>query len=660
MYFAPSNDVVKVVMRDEIFIVKKLSRFAPHICSYSDKDIYGSIRAILNKEQFKNFCDNNIFGYFMKKQQCVVQAQLCRCVMTLEVKGNSFFGILICANGTFLNFTPRKFAIITGLNCVSNSGRYKDFLWGSLSFEDLVRSLNNRLKTDGQFYLIQGMPLAIQTIAPRPRFEFLMNAMFSDNDKVVFKNVEPTKKELSKLQIPQKNAIRHERSVDSDDDLQDPPPRKINEHSKKKQKVYPSTPMANKPLRKKQVNIFDEHTQTRTPAPRAAKADGMKTPVFKPIPTRQASSSKTKKEKQTVRVIFPQVQSKPDIHVEEVAVSKPESHVEKEAFISKKDCDAFRDEVRSEFKEIRGLMRKKFKKMKKAFAQSKERVVDIEADKPNVDEGGLEQSGQHFSPDVVQSSDNISDVTKQQRTDKDPDLQNMDYVGTERSPQRLTSEVGQELEVNLLDKKTSDEKIHKIILSDLQFTIPDEMLPNLNSYQIQRIIIHLSANRQEESHHEILDTKTSETVIKDHAQMNRRITDLTSNSLVNSEVELATKEQVRKPPNTQEVTNYEQRDEKLWPDSQNTIPDEFLPSLDVYDQKSIMIHPSANREVKTPRPKLRIRRPSKFKESPYTKKFGSANGSSAGLIRIFLQKHPFLYHPIDGIIDTKIVKNFKD
>ncbi|KAM3374288.1 hypothetical protein P3S68_013002 [Capsicum galapagoense] len=108
-------------MRDEIFLVRKLSRFAQHMCSCSDNDIYESIRAILNKEQFKNFCENNIFGYFMKKKQCVVQAQLCRCVMTLEVKGSSSSGIMICANDTSLSFTPMKFAIITGLNCVSNS-----------------------------------------------------------------------------------------------------------------------------------------------------------------------------------------------------------------------------------------------------------------------------------------------------------------------------------------------------------------------------------------------------------------------------------------------------------------------------------------------------------------------------------------------------------
>ncbi|PHU14175.1 hypothetical protein BC332_15380 [Capsicum chinense] len=152
-----------------------------------------------------------------------------------------------------------------------------------------------------------------------------MNAMFKDNGK--------------------KDVTEDERSVDSDDDFQDPPLKKINEHSKKKQKVDSSTSVAKKPSEKKQVNIVDEHIQTRTPPPRAAKAAVMKTPVFKPITTRQASSLKTKKEKQTARVIFPQVQSKANSHVEEVVVSKRESHVEKEAFISKKVFDAFCEEM---------------------------------------------------------------------------------------------------------------------------------------------------------------------------------------------------------------------------------------------------------------------------------------------------------------------------
>ncbi|KAF3623983.1 hypothetical protein FXO37_31594 [Capsicum annuum] len=249
--------------------------------------------------------------------------------MTLGVKGSSSSGILICVNGSFLSFTPREFAIITGLNCVSNrydfvfdegvtnrmiekyfngakilqkrqiflafteevwgenndedaekfvilhflhsfvlsnidtvviprlhfnlvdSRRYKDFPWGSLSFEDLAKSLNNQLKVGEKIYLIQRMPLAIQvwlyeccsnvppkielkvdnriprllnwkTIAPRPCYEFLINAMFKDNGKVVFKNIEPTEI-VAKLEIPQEDVTEDERSVDSDDDFQDPP-----------------------------------------------------------------------------------------------------------------------------------------------------------------------------------------------------------------------------------------------------------------------------------------------------------------------------------------------------------------------------------------------------------------------------------------------------
>ncbi|KAF3663039.1 hypothetical protein FXO37_12177 [Capsicum annuum] len=48
-----------------------------------------------------------------------------------------------------------------------------------------------------------------------------------------------------------------------------------------------------------------------------------------------------------------------------------------------------------------------------------------------------------------------------------------------------------------------------------------------------------------------------------------------------------------------------------------------------------MIHPSANREVKTLRPKFRIRRPLKFRESPNTEKFGEAAGKYNKIYIIF-------------------------
>ncbi|KAF3664598.1 hypothetical protein FXO37_11411 [Capsicum annuum] len=88
------------------------------MCYYNDNDIEESLQAILTKEQYKHFFDNNILGYFMKKKQCVVQAQSCRCVTSLETKESSTIAIVISANGTSLHFTPREFAIIIELNYV--------------------------------------------------------------------------------------------------------------------------------------------------------------------------------------------------------------------------------------------------------------------------------------------------------------------------------------------------------------------------------------------------------------------------------------------------------------------------------------------------------------------------------------------------------------
>ncbi|XP_047268318.1 uncharacterized protein LOC124898659 [Capsicum annuum] len=136
-------------------------------------------------------------------------------------------------------------------------------------------------------------------------------------------------------------------------------------------------------------------------------------------------------------------------------------------------------------------------------------------------------------------------------------------------------------------------------------------------------------------------------------------------------------------------TNVEINSQYLIPDE--LLRNEMLSSLNAYQRKSITTHPSAIRAEETTDENLndkmsefvveddfqktykenaglssnqscmeRIRRPSKFKESPYTSNFGLTAGSSGGKIRIFSQKHPYVYHPIDGIVDTKIVKKFMD
>ncbi|PHU17595.1 hypothetical protein BC332_13290 [Capsicum chinense] len=75
---------------------------------------------MLMKNQFKKFCTDSIFGVFMKKKNCVLQAQLRRCVMSLETTESSTSDIVIRAKGTTLHFSLREFAVVTGLNCHSN------------------------------------------------------------------------------------------------------------------------------------------------------------------------------------------------------------------------------------------------------------------------------------------------------------------------------------------------------------------------------------------------------------------------------------------------------------------------------------------------------------------------------------------------------------
>ncbi|KAM3305450.1 hypothetical protein P3S67_012316 [Capsicum chacoense] len=42
------------------------------------------------------------------------------------------------------------------------SDRYRDYSWVSIAYEELAKSLNKKLKPTGKFYILHGMPLAIQ------------------------------------------------------------------------------------------------------------------------------------------------------------------------------------------------------------------------------------------------------------------------------------------------------------------------------------------------------------------------------------------------------------------------------------------------------------------------------------------------------------------
>ncbi|PHU18256.1 hypothetical protein BC332_13951 [Capsicum chinense] len=111
---------IEEVMRDQIYMARVLPKFAPHIGCHTVNNIEDRIKSMLMKNQYKIFCTKSIFDFFMKKKDCVIQAQLGRCIMSLETKKNSTSAIVICAKGIILHFTPREFALVTDLNCVTN------------------------------------------------------------------------------------------------------------------------------------------------------------------------------------------------------------------------------------------------------------------------------------------------------------------------------------------------------------------------------------------------------------------------------------------------------------------------------------------------------------------------------------------------------------
>ncbi|XP_047262981.1 uncharacterized protein LOC124896027 [Capsicum annuum] len=249
------------------------------------------------------------------------------------------------------------------------SDRYSDYPWGSIAFEELARSLHKKLKPKGKFYMLLGMPLAIQiwlyeccsnvphnvaskvdsqilrilnwkTNSPRPRYETLMGSMFDDtDDKVVFKNIEPTRKEISAFHIPKKlvpgSASHNEDDIDSNDDFQDPPQRQNQFTTKKKHHGDFSASPINKKWKPHPKGV-DELTSKRTPPPRAAKMSFVRTPIHKSIQTKVTLRGNRKD--------INRPDSKKSIPVQSPALSSFSSEDE-DGVVSKKVFDKFCEKV---------------------------------------------------------------------------------------------------------------------------------------------------------------------------------------------------------------------------------------------------------------------------------------------------------------------------
>ncbi|KAF3667603.1 hypothetical protein FXO38_08509 [Capsicum annuum] len=477
------QEKVEEVIRDQIFIVQVLPKFAPHIGCHMVNDIEDHIKTMLTKSQYKMFCTKSIFDFFMKKKDCVVQAQLGRCIMSLETRESSTSAIVIQSKGTILHFTIREFALVTGLNCATNkdefvfdekrpnriidqyfdgesfvqkkdlyaavsdkiwgndndedalkfanlyfihafllspvdtvaiprlhfdlveSGRYSDYPWGSVAFEELARSLHKKLKPKGKFYMLLGIPLAIQiwlyeccsnvprnvaskvvsqiprilnwkTNSPHPRYETLKESMFDDtNDKKL---------------VPG-SASHNEDDIDSDNDFQDPPQRQNQFSTKKKYHGDFSTSPIKKKMKPHPKGV-DELTSKRTPPPRAANMPFVRTPIHKPIQTKVTLRGNRKD--------INRPDSKKSILVRLPALSSFSSEDE-DGVVSKKVFDKFCEKVWQEFNDIRGLVSSRFDQMMDAINENKKQAKGSEFDQPPADENVKSTSPHQATTKIV-------------------------------------------------------------------------------------------------------------------------------------------------------------------------------------------------------------------------------------------------------------------
>ncbi|KAF3666462.1 hypothetical protein FXO37_10537 [Capsicum annuum] len=183
---------------------------------------------------------------------------------------------------------------------------------------------------------------------------------------------------------------------------------------------------------------------------------------------------------------------------------------------------------------------------------------------------------------------------------EDERLVDLDDDFQDPPPKQLNerSKKKQKVDSSTITVKKSVVRVKKSVFNPIQ-TRQSTASKMKNAKQTTRIIFSpMQSNQRSPAEEEVVTSKKVFDEFRD--QTNKENVGLSSKSLLHGKVDLGTMEKIMKPPKIQEQTTNEQREEPIWPDSQNTIPDELLPSLNVYSSKSIIIDPSANRELQTP------------------------------------------------------------
>ncbi|KAF3666233.1 hypothetical protein FXO37_10674 [Capsicum annuum] len=171
--------------------------------------------------------------------------------------------------------------------------------------------------------------------------------------------------------------------------------------------------------------------------------------------------------------------------------------------------------------------------------------------------------------------------------------------------------------------KFVDDNIGEAHISDSQFSFSDEVLKSINLDFIKFNLGVEDESKNTGGAAEMTVNTSTEDESKDKECDAEKILNPLKHNVDNSKLN----QQNQSPVHIHEAVTEERKAEQNLPGSQVTIPDELLPSLNAYanHEKSLIVHPSANEAQQTPMHISRIKRPSRFKESPFTMNFGSAS-----------------------------------
>ncbi|PHU14233.1 hypothetical protein BC332_15438 [Capsicum chinense] len=458
--------------------------------------------------------------------------------MSLETKETTTNAIVIRAKGTNLYFCPREFVVVTDLNCVLNKddfvfdedlpnrliddyfggakyiqkrelfAAFSGKIWGKDNDEDAVKFVNlyfihafllSAIDTvviprlhfdlDGQS---NSSSFELETNAPRPRYESLMESMFNEaNVKVSFKNIEPTRKEISCFWILKKVVPAGVSHKDDEKKL------------------------------KQQHKGLDEQTPKRTPPSLAAKKLSVRTPIFMSIQQKEKVASKKKDINRSARK-------------KSIPIESPDSSLcrsgDEDNFISKKVFHNFCNEVLQEMKSIHGLVSTRCDAIMNAISEIKKKDKDNQVNNPPMGEA-IETTPHHefslnFVHDLYKNSKDTL-VTKEINGNQNASLMELynedkddvlntggaaeTTVNTSTEDESKDNECDAEKILNLLEFNMDNSKlnqqnqspihIHVALteerkaeqnFSDSQVTIPDELLPSLNpNLNQERSIIHI-------------------------------------------------------------------------------------------------------------------------------------------------------------------------